>query len=57
MADKTRELLLGDQADQQAEYLLGLISEAAEGREVPSLGDVIQVGGGSTGRAAVRGAG
>jgi hypothetical protein len=43
MTDKTRELLLGDHADQQAEYLLGLISEAAEGREVPSLSDVIQV--------------
>lgn len=48
MAQKTtnavRDLLLGDDAQQQAEFILNLISEAAEGREVLNvISDVIQV--------------
>ena len=39
-----RDLLLGEDAGAQAEFILGLIAEAAEGREIQNvISDVIQV--------------
>lgn len=43
-ANAARDLLLGDDASQQAEFILNLIEQAAEGRELQNvISDVIQV--------------
>ena len=44
-ANGVRDLLLSDQTDKQAEFILSLSADAAEGRELPPvITDVIQVG-------------
>jgi hypothetical protein len=43
-SNAVRDLLLGEDAGQQADLILSLISEAAEGRELQNvISDVIQV--------------
>jgi hypothetical protein len=44
-SNAVRDMLLGEDTNVQAEFILNLIEEAAEGREVANvISDVIQVG-------------